>query len=130
MTKPLGCQSNNHSDCLLEDIKRATVLVYQLLGGQISYEQFLKYYDSFYYKLGIEELAEPYIDCLQKYHAILSIHRLIQEEVFDRIYVGGFVPPEVLHQTNRMFLDEGMIRLRQLVEKYKETFLKYLDCVV
>ncbi len=97
-----------------------------LFEEKINFDEFLHQYDNFYYRLGMDELSYSQKDCVFKYIEIIDIHKKIQESVIDLVYMDPNYNSEYLHSIGRISKEEGLDKLKKIINENKSTFYKYV----
>jgi hypothetical protein len=105
-------------DELVKALTDATALVVSAGNGEISLEDFFEAYGSFYYSHALDgHEAHPEERLLNEMQMAIELHRRVQEEVFNRVYLRGDRDGASLSCIGRIGLAQAGPRLSELCKE-------------
>jgi hypothetical protein len=105
---------------LKEILQEGTLLVKRVASAEIDIQDFIKEYDNFYYYNALDgHEADTALSLLfQKYSEVIKLHREVQTDVVDLLYVGDEKNISRYLDAGRLSLEQAKARLRNIVESY------------
>jgi hypothetical protein len=105
---------------LKEILQEGTLLVKRVASGEINIQDFIKEYNNFYYYNALDghEADEALSLLFQKYSEVIKLHREVQTDVVDLLYVGDDKNISKYSDAGRLSLEQAKARLQNIVESY------------
>ena len=103
-------------DELIEALAKATSLEVRAEGGEITFDDFLRAYKNFYshYALDGHEAGSDDRRILNELDWAIELHRKVQEEVLNHVYIGGDQDRAYLNSIGRIDPEQAESRLSDL----------------
>ena len=103
-------------------LKEGLFLVQQVVSGEISIQEFVKKYNNFYYYNALDghEANESTLDLFSKYSQLIELHRRVQMEVVNLVFLGNKNDLPQYLEAGRITPDEARRRIKNILREFSK----------